>query len=275
MRGVFRVYRLHHPEAAIIVGRNAPAHGGLSPTFLLRFGSGVGAALHHFFAVTHWKQLLLGARSAGMPPLVRGLRYLLLPSNAFRQLNLEGLTLRPGSRATSNKGQAFLIEGGTAMFASVSKWRRLGLFAFLAACLATVSLDAQPPGAETRTVRSSVREFTTAPKGEVDGAILADGTVVHWPPHLGDRFSNIISKGDNVKVIGWMETGPKGDTKLEVSTLTNVRTNKMIENQDRSPPAGQDRVQPGQAGGIERRLQTLEDRMDELTQEIRRLRSKK
>jgi len=44
------------------------------------------------------------------------------------------------------------------MFASVSKWRRLGLFELLEAFLGAASLDAQPPGAETRTVRSTVRE---------------------------------------------------------------------------------------------------------------------
>jgi len=134
------------------------------------------------------------------------------------------------------------------MFTAVSKLRYLGLFAFMAASLLVASLEAQtggkkgkgpkgpPPGAEILTVRGTVKDFTSAPKGEVDGVTLTDGTWVHWPPHLSDRFSGIVGKGDKVKVIGWMETGPKGDTKLEVSSLTNLTTNQTRET-DRFTPA--------------------------------------
>ena len=115
-----------------------------------------------------------------------------------------------------------------------SNCRCLGLLAFTATCLGAVSSYAQPPGGEVLTVRGTVKSFTTAPKGEVDGVILTDGTVVHWPPHLADRFSNIVAKGDKVKVIGWMETGPKGDTKLEVSKLTNLATDETRVNDDRT-----------------------------------------
>jgi hypothetical protein len=138
------------------------------------------------------------------------------------------------------------------MFTTLSKLRYVGLFAFLAACLCSTSIDAQPqgkkgkgpkgppPGAEILTVRGTVKDFTAAPKGEKDGVILTDGTWVHWPPHLEARFSNIVAKGDKVKVIGWMETGPKGDTKLEVSSLTNLDTNQTREN-DGFPPAALER----------------------------------
>jgi hypothetical protein len=97
-------------------------------------------------------------------------------------------------------------------------------------------LMAQPGGpanADQRTVRGKVQNFTTAPAGEVDGLILNDGTWVHWPPHLADRFTAIVAKGDQVKAIGFMETGPKGDTKLEVSSLTNERTGRTSLNPDR------------------------------------------
>jgi hypothetical protein len=83
---------------------------------------------------------------------------------------------------------------------------------------------------EERTVRGTVREFTNAPRGEVDGFVLDDGTVVHWPPHLQDRFTAIVAKGDRVKATGWMETPPAGDTHLEVQTLTNLRTGASRDN---------------------------------------------
>lgn len=104
-----------------------------------------------------------------------------------------------------------------------------------------------PPNAEFMTRTGTVKDFTTAPKGEVDGLILNDGTWVHWPPHLGDRFSDLASKGDRIKAAGYMETGPKGDTKLEVSTLTNLRTKKSVDNPDRLPPA--DSAPGGTDGG--------------------------
>jgi hypothetical protein len=118
------------------------------------------------------------------------------------------------------------------------------------------------------TKNGTVKEFTAAPKGEVDGLMLNDGTWVHWPPHLEGRFTG-IAKGDKIKVIGFMETGPKGDTKLEVSSLTNLRTNKTIENPDR-PVANADK-----AGSADERIQALEDQIEQLRQEVQRLKQKK
>jgi hypothetical protein len=127
----------------------------------------------------------------------------------------------------------------------------LGLAGLALGVLATAYLDAQPPGkgkgpkgrpgppsdAEFVTVRGTVKEFTTAPKGEVDGLMLRDGKWVHWPPHLQNRFKDVAGKGDRVRAAGYWETGPMGDTKLEVSTLTNLDNDKTAENPDRPPPA--------------------------------------
>jgi hypothetical protein len=130
------------------------------------------------------------------------------------------------------------------MSTTFSKLRYVGLFAFMAACLCAASIDAQAPGkkgkgakgppddAEILTVRGTVKEFTTSPKGEKDGATLTDGTWIHWPPHLENRFAAILAKGDKVRVIGWMDTGKKGESKLEVSTLTNLTTNESVTNTD-------------------------------------------
>jgi hypothetical protein len=132
-----------------------------------------------------------------------------------------------------------------------SNWRSLGLLAFtMVVCVWASSFDAEahaqgkkknkgpkgpPPGAEILTVRGTVRDFTTAPKGEKDGVMLTDGTWVHWPPHLEGRFSSLVGKGDKVKVIGWMEADKKGATKLEVSSLTNLATNQTREADGTAP----------------------------------------
>ena len=105
----------------------------------------------------------------------------------------------------------------------------------------------------------------------MDGLILSSGKWVHWPPHLADRFTAIVAKGDRIKADGYWETGPKGDTKLEVSTLTNLGSNRTSENPDRPPPASA-RLTAGGAGDVEERLQALEDKVDRLTAEVERLR---
>ena len=93
--------------------------------------------------------------------------------------------------------------------------------------------QAQPPGAgDTSNVRGKIERFTSAPKGEIDGAVLEDGTWLHWPPHMQDRFTTILSKGDRVRATGRMETGPARDIHFEVQSVTNLRTNKSAENPD-------------------------------------------
>jgi hypothetical protein len=95
---------------------------------------------------------------------------------------------------------------------------------------------AQPPdGGATRTVQGTVRGSTTAPMGEIDGAVLEDGTVVHWPPHLADRFSGVAVRGDRIRVTGWTEISPEGDSHLEVRSITNLRTNASIANDGPAP----------------------------------------
>jgi hypothetical protein len=133
-----------------------------------------------------------------------------------------------------------------------------------------------PRGRETATVRGTVKEFTTAPKGEVDGLRLSDGTWVHWPPHLQDRFTAIVARGDRVQATGSWENGPADDTKLEISRLTNLTSGKTSDNPDRPQPGppGLGRG-PGRAGDIEERLQALEERVDRLTAQVERLLRKK
>ena len=50
--------------------------------------------------------------------------------------------------------------------------------------IALLKARAQPSPADgdLKTVRGKVETFTTAPRGEVDGAVLDDGTAVHCAP---------------------------------------------------------------------------------------------
>jgi hypothetical protein len=144
--------------------------------------------------------------------------------------------------------------------------------------------DAKPPppdprAGETETVRGKVKEFTTAPKGEVDGAMLDDGTWLHWPPHMQERFSTILKRGDQVRATGRMETGRRGETRFEVQSVTNLRTNASADNPDfalgpqRGP--GPRRAAPPPPPDREQRLRDLENQVDQLRREIERLRREK
>ncbi|HEX7380299.1 MAG TPA: hypothetical protein VF278_24500 [Pirellulales bacterium] len=92
-----------------------------------------------------------------------------------------------------------------------------------------------PPRREepSETAQGKVERLTTAPRGEVDGAVLEDGTVLHWPPHLEDRFADVVKEGSRVKATGFNETTRKGDKHFEVSSLTNLDTDKTVANDDR------------------------------------------
>ena len=82
--------------------------------------------------------------------------------------------------------------------------------------------EAQPPGAgRAQTIRGAVERFTTAPKGEVDGCILDDGTWVHWPPHLAEQVTPLLAKGDRIRVTGRTEVDKESRTKFEAETITN------------------------------------------------------
>ncbi|MBI1917401.1 MAG: OB-fold nucleic acid binding domain-containing protein [Planctomycetes bacterium] len=168
----------------------------------------------------------------------------------------------------------------------LSKWIALGIGILLVGGALCIPLrGAQPPGprlrapadAETTSVRGRIEKFTTPPRGEVDGAVLDDGTWLHWPPHLQDRFADILKEGDRVRATGRTETGPAGDTHFEVQSVTNLRNNATAENPDfadgppPSPP-GVRRVAPGRSADRDQRLRDLEDQVDQLRREIRRLR---
>ncbi|HEV8060021.1 MAG TPA: bZIP transcription factor [Gemmataceae bacterium] len=130
-----------------------------------------------------------------------------------------------------------------------------------------------PVSGPVKTVQGTVRSFTKSPMGEKDGAVLDDGTAIHWPPHLGSRFTDILAKGDWVKVAGRMETGPEGDTHLEIQTLTNLRTNETVANDGppASPTPSAERISARGKGGLEERVSELENQLDQLRREIQRL----
>jgi hypothetical protein len=115
-------------------------------------------------------------------------------------------------------------------------WRRwtwlVSVAAFVSLVFSVVQASAQPAaqgGDRGQVVRGTVQRFTTAKKGEVDGVVLDDGTLVHWPPHQEGRFKNVVKQGDRIRVMGRTEVGKKGDKRFEVETLANLTTQQAVD----------------------------------------------
>ena len=77
------------------------------------------------------------------------------------------------------------------------------------------------PGA-FESIEGTLKSFTTAPKGETDGAVLSDGRVIHWPPHREDEFAKVAAIGDRVRVEGRAKRAPHGETRIEVDSIEKL-----------------------------------------------------
>ncbi|TPG57093.1 hypothetical protein EAH89_11520 [Roseomonas nepalensis] len=87
--------------------------------------------------------------------------------------------------------------------------------------------------------RGRVAQYSLTPVGDVDGLILADGTEVHFPPHLGEDVQRAVHPGDEVVIRG-ERNGPvllAGSIAANGTTVT-----------DKGPPAGGPRRPPGPGG---------------------------
>lgn len=86
------------------------------------------------------------------------------------------------------------------------------------------------------TVSGIVRSFNYGPAG-LDGLILDQGTIVHFPPEYGNQVNAIAPVGAVVTASGWSHTGPAGDTLFDATTIRNTRTNATITVPAGPPPA--------------------------------------
>ncbi len=115
---------------------------------------------------------------------------------------------------------------------------------------------------DLKTIRGKVARFTEAPKGEVDGLELSDGTVVHWPPHLERNYTFLVKKGDRIRVVGREETKPKGEKVLEARNISNLETGTSDE-------AATALGTRGTNDEIEQRLRAIEDKLDALLKRMK------
>jgi hypothetical protein len=83
------------------------------------------------------------------------------------------------------------------------------------------------------TTKGTVRHFTLAPNGELDGLILDDGTEVHVPPHLSSQLAAAVRLGDSVRVRGYRAwLAPV----IRAASITDVATGGMVIDAGPPPP---------------------------------------
>jgi hypothetical protein len=62
------------------------------------------------------------------------------------------------------------------------------------------------PGSANRqplSAQGTIRVLTHAGHGEIDGAVLSEGTVIHFPPHAAPRFATLLHEGNPLAVRGY------------------------------------------------------------------------
>lgn len=81
--------------------------------------------------------------------------------------------------------------------------------------------------------QATVSRLLINPFGEVDGLLLDSGTIVTFPPHMGERLAAAIRPGDPVTVKGY----PEAPTQIKGYVITNTRSNQTVMTLPK-PPAG-------------------------------------
>jgi hypothetical protein len=67
-------------------------------------------------------------------------------------------------------------------------------------------------------VSGTVTRVLTGPRGEANGVLLDDGTVVRFPPHVGEAFADLVRPGARLAAQGYGSSGPAG-TAIEAVAL--------------------------------------------------------
>ncbi|OAN43849.1 hypothetical protein A6A03_17645 [Chloroflexus islandicus] len=88
---------------------------------------------------------------------------------------------------------------------------------------------AQPGQSDTPvTMTGTVTAFKSAPRGEIDGFYLDNGTEVRFPKHWGGAVTQAVAVGAPVRVEGRQHIGRRGDTHVKAQVIVNLNTNARV-----------------------------------------------
>jgi hypothetical protein len=76
-----------------------------------------------------------------------------------------------------------------------------------------------PRDEEPMNVEGLVTEYARNPRGDIDGLILKDGTVVRFPPHQSREIQELIALGDTVTIQGRRHVTPRGENILHADRI--------------------------------------------------------
>lgn len=79
-------------------------------------------------------------------------------------------------------------------------------------------------------LQGTVVQYLTNPRGDVDGLLLGDNTVVRFPPHLGAQLVQVVAPQSTVKVDGYSAFAGT----IRATTITNTATSQAVTD---TPPA--------------------------------------
>ncbi|MEA2739766.1 MAG: hypothetical protein QOH05_3073 [Acetobacteraceae bacterium] len=84
-------------------------------------------------------------------------------------------------------------------------------------------------------IQGKVAQYSLTPRGDVDGLILADGTEVHLPPHLGTQLVFAVKPGDAVTVHGLRA---RAIPMVQAMSVSNDATGATVTDNGRDGPGG-------------------------------------
>jgi hypothetical protein len=90
--------------------------------------------------------------------------------------------------------------------------------------------------------RGTVKQYLLAPRGEVDGLILKDGTEVHVPRHLSAQVVFTVRPGDDVSIRGLKA---RGLPMVDAASITNMNTGKTVVDSGRDARGPDETVSGG------------------------------
>lgn len=79
--------------------------------------------------------------------------------------------------------------------------------------------------------QGTVARFLTNPDGNVDGLLTRDGTLVHFPPHLGAQLTSAVRPGDDVQISGSRDAGGA----FAAQRITDMRSGQQVLDQPPLP----------------------------------------
>jgi hypothetical protein len=98
------------------------------------------------------------------------------------------------------------------------------------------------PGQEARrpiSANGSIKVLTRAARGEIDGAVLDNGTIVHFPPPVGTQFAGLFQVGAPLAAVGYGTINTYGRS-LEATSIgpsaDHLQTVTAIDDRPRGGP---------------------------------------